>query len=102
MSIQKEYLTDEGVGLVKFCLPPDPDNSSKKVYVVGDFNDWNHGLTPMKKGEDGSYFAVVALKIGHEYQFRYLIDETQWENDSEADKQVLSPFQDSENSVVVV
>ena len=102
MSIQKEYLTDKGICRVKFCLPPDTGNSSKKVCLVGDFNGWDRKRIQMRKGEDGSYSATLELKIGHEYQFRYLIDETQWENDNEADKHVPTPYQDSQNSVVVI
>jgi len=41
MSIQKDYLTDKKICRVKFSLPPDPDNTSKKVCVVGDFNNWD-------------------------------------------------------------
>jgi len=102
MSIQKEYLIGKGICLVKFHLPPDPDNSSKKIYLVGDFNDWDRKKNPMIKRKGGSYSTVVELKMGNEYQFRYLIDETQWENDTEADKYVPSGFPDSLNSVVVI
>ena len=45
---------------------------------------------------------TLELKPGREYQFRYLIDGRQWENDWHADKYVQSPIGDSENSVVVV
>jgi 1,4-alpha-glucan branching enzyme len=102
MSIQKEYLTDKGICRVKFSLPPDPGNPSKKVCLVGDFNGWDRKRIQLRKGEDGSYSATLELKIGNEYQFRYLIDETRWENDNEADKQVPSSYQDSQNSVVVI
>jgi 1,4-alpha-glucan branching enzyme len=102
MSIQKEYLTDKGICRVKFSLPPDTGNPSKKVFIVGDFTDWDRKRIPMRKSEDGSYSATLELKMGNEYQFRYLIDETQWENDNEADKQVPSSYQDSQNSVVVI
>jgi 1,4-alpha-glucan branching enzyme len=102
MSIQKEYLTDKGICRVKFSLPPDAGNSSKKVCLVGDFNGWDRKRIQMRKGEDGSYSATLELKIGNEYQFRYLIDETRWENDNGADKQVPSSYQDSQNSVVVI
>ncbi len=102
MSIQKEYLTEKGICRVKFSLPPDTGNPSKKVCLVGDFNNWDRKQMPMRKREDGSYFAMLELKMGNEYQFRYLINETKWENDNEADKQVPSPYQDSQNSVVVI
>jgi hypothetical protein len=42
------------------------------------------------------------LEIGREYQFRYLVDDKEWENDMEADKFVPTPYGDSENSVIVV
>ena len=102
MSIQKEYLTDKGICRVTFSLPPDPDNSSKKVCIVGDFNNWDQKKTPMRKRKGGSYSAIVELKIGNAYQFRYLIDGTQWENDNDADKQVPSRYPDSQNSVVMI
>jgi len=45
---------------------------------------------------------TLDLKIGKAYQFRYLIDDTIWENDWAADQYVLNPFGNSENSMVVV
>jgi 1,4-alpha-glucan branching enzyme len=102
MSIQKKYLKGKRICLVKFRLPPDTDNSSKKVYLVGDFNNWDRKQTQMRKRNNGSYSAVVELKMGNEYQFRYLTDETHWENDSDPYMQAHSPFQDSWNSVVVI
>jgi len=102
MSIQKEYLTDKGICRVKFSLPPDTGNPSKKVYLVGDFNDWNQKGIQLRKGKEGSYSATLELKMGNEYEFRYLIDGTHWENDNEADKHIPSRYPDSQNSVVVI
>lgn len=102
MSIRKEYLTDKGVCRVKFSLQHDIANISKKACVVGDFNNWDREQTPMIKNNNGIYSVTVELKAGKEYQFRYLIDETRWGNDKTADKHVPSPFQDSQNSVVVI
>ena len=102
MSIKKEYLTDKGICRVTFSLAPAPDNSLKKVCIVGDFNNWDQKITTMRKRKGGSYSAIVELKIGNAYQFRYLIDGTQWENDNDADKQVPSRYPDSQNSVVMI
>jgi hypothetical protein len=44
----------------------------------------------------------IDLQAGREYQFRYLIDDTRWENDPKADRYAKSPFGDSDNSVVIV
>lgn len=57
--------------------------------------------TPMKKLVNGDYAAMLDLKPGAEYQFRYLINGTQWENDWAADKYVTSPYGDCDNSVVI-
>jgi 1,4-alpha-glucan branching enzyme len=102
VSIQKKYLPKKGVCRVTFQLPPELAGSSAKVSVVGEFKDWNWVQLPMGKGKDGIFFALVDLPVGNEYQFRYLINDSQWENDKDADKQVPSPFGDSQNSVVVI
>ncbi len=56
----------------------------------------------MKKAQNGDYTITLDLTPGKEYHFRYLIDESKWENDWNADKYVRSPYGDSDNSVVIV
>ena len=102
MSVQKEYLVDKDVCKVKFILPQEIANTTKKASLVGDFNDWDQNQNPMQKRRNGTRSVTVELPTGNEYQFRYLIDETRWENENEADKQVVSPFEDAENSVIVI
>jgi len=100
MSIQKRFLTDKGVCQVTFILPESITNASKKVAVVGDFNAWNSEKHPMKKTKDGKYKCTVDLPLGKEYQFRYLLDETRWENDWEDDGLVPTPYKETFNSLV--
>ena len=69
------------------------------AYLVGDFNDWDETTHPMEKLKDGRFRAVVELKPGQEYQFRYLVDGA-WHNEWEADKYVPNPFS-GDNSIVV-
>jgi 1,4-alpha-glucan branching enzyme len=57
----------------------------KSVYIVGDFNNWNISENSMKMLENGDYIIKLDLETGKEYQFRYLIDESKWENDWHAD-----------------
>ncbi|MEI7491107.1 MAG: isoamylase early set domain-containing protein [Bacteroidota bacterium] len=102
MSIKKEYLTDKGVCKVKFSLPPHLTASTKKASLVGDFNNWDPKQAPMIRRRNGIHSVSIELRVGNEYQFKYLIDGTQWENESEADKKIRSEYQDSENSVIVV
>ena len=67
-----------------------------------DFNNWNIHANPMKKLKDGDYSIELDLELGREYQFRYLIDQLEWENDRSADKYVRSDYGDCDNSVVIV
>jgi len=100
--ITKEYLKSRNLCKVTFRLPKIAAPNAKSVYIVGDFNNWNMHAHPMKKSREGNYTVTLELEPGREYQFRYFIDETKWENDWNADKYVKSPYGDSDNSVVVI
>jgi hypothetical protein len=100
--IKKEYLEGGKLCKVTFRLPSIAAPSAKSVCIVGDFNNWNIHGNRMKKLKNGDYCITLNLVPGREYQFRYFIDESKWENDWNADKYVKSPWGDSDNSVVVV
>jgi 1,4-alpha-glucan branching enzyme len=102
VGIKKEYLKSRDGCKVTFRLPKIAAPDAKNVCIVGDFNNWNVYANPMKRLKNGGYTITLELKVGKEYQFRYLIDESKWENDWNADKYVKSPFGDSDNSVIVV
>ena len=102
MSIKKQYLKNKTICKVTFILDKKAAPTAKEVLLVGEFNNWDENATPMKKLKNGSFSATVNLDKGKEYQFRYLIDSKEWENDWTADKYVPSDFGDCKNSVVVV
>jgi len=102
MSLTKQYLKSKPVCKVTFRLPAEAAKEASNVHIVGEFNDWNIYAIPLQKLRDGTFKVTVELEPNHEYQFRYLIDDSTWENDWEADKYVPSPFGNSDNSVVVV
>jgi 1,4-alpha-glucan branching enzyme len=56
-------------------LAPD----AQKVYLAGDFNNWDSKTNLMKKDKKGVWKAAVSLKPGR-YEYRFLVDGT-WEND---------------------
>jgi 1,4-alpha-glucan branching enzyme len=72
------------------------------VCIVGDFNDWDMAKTPMKKLKNGSFSTIVSLPKDAKYQFRYLLDDDQWENDWNADAYITSPMSFEDNSVLAV
>jgi 1,4-alpha-glucan branching enzyme len=100
--IKKEYLEGGKLCKVTFRLPSMAAPGAKSVSIVGDFNNWNTRANPMKRLENGDFELSLQFEPRKEYQFRYLIDESKWENDWNADKYVKSPLGDSDNSVVEV
>ncbi|HKK78213.1 MAG TPA: helix-hairpin-helix domain-containing protein [Phaeodactylibacter sp.] len=100
--LKKQYLKSKPVCKVTFSLPAFAAEGAQEVKVLGDFNDWSweNGITMKAKKDE--YQAVAELEAGRDYQFRYLIDKTYWENDHQADAYVPSGVQGVENSVVVV
>lgn len=61
----------------------------RPVSVVGDFNDWDPTVTPLRKR--GSIRAAsVILEAGSVHEFRYLDGLARWHDDPEADDVVAN------------
>ncbi|MGH9119607.1 MAG: isoamylase early set domain-containing protein [Acidimicrobiales bacterium] len=75
--------------VVTFRLPPEV--RAGRISVAGDFNDWSADALEMQR-DDRGFFAVVTLRSGRAYRFRYLIDGERWENDWAADAYVPNQF----------
>lgn len=99
MSIKKSFISGKNVYQVTFSHPASAVSGKNKVVVLGDFNHWDNskGLV-LKSGKTG-FTASVELAAGT-YEFRYLIDNTTWENDHNADGYTSSPFAGIQNSVL--
>ena len=102
MSVAKQFLKSKPLAKVTFELSAEAANNAKTVALVGDFNNWDTSTQILKKQKDGSYKTTVELPIGGEYQYRYILDDSKWENDWAADKYVASGISSDENSVVVL
>ena len=102
MGIKKKYSKKNGICRVTFAVPVVEGSEAQKIHVVGEFNNWSTSATPMKRLKNGEFTASMDLKPGQEYQFRYLLDNKRWENDSEADKSANTPYVDARNSVIVI
>ncbi len=100
MSISKQYLKTKPVCKVTFIVPAAQASAAETVAVLGEFNDWQ--ATLMKKQKNGDFSTTVTVPKDQEFQFRYLIDGQQWQNDHEADAYVPSPLSYEENSVLRV
>lgn len=102
MGIKKRYIKSTGICKCTFRLPKEATRKARQVNIVGEFNDWSTSSLPMNKLKSGEFKLEVALKPGKDYQFRYLIDNTTWENDWNADSYEAVQDHSIENSVVIV
>jgi 1,4-alpha-glucan branching enzyme len=95
--LKKQHLKSKPICKVTFYSPAQVQ--AETVHLVGDFNNWSETADPMKPLKDGRFSLTLDLEAGKEYQFRYLVNGTEWHNDWEADKYVPNPFS-GDNSVV--
>ncbi len=87
----------KGICQVTFSVPTEA--GGQKAFLVGEFNNWDQHATPMKRAAAGNLAVTLNLPTGKEYRFRYLLNESRWENDAQADRLVPNGF-GSEDSVV--
>jgi len=97
--IEKRQSDKPGKLLVTFQLPS--SIWAESVHLVGDFNGWNRQSHPLVHSRDGDsvWQITVELDKGKSYQFRYLINGRDWQNDWNADRYISNPF-GGDNSVL--
>lgn len=98
--ITKKFLKSKPVVEVTFQVPDQlvEQTEASKVCLVGDFNDWDESANPMRKFK-GVWKTTLKLEQGREYQYRFLINGSEWHNDWDADKYVPNNV-GGDNSVV--
>jgi 1,4-alpha-glucan branching enzyme len=102
MSINKKYFKKKGICKVTFGVSESEDDPIRQVHVVGEFNNWSRSATPMKRSNKGVFKVSLDLVPGQEYQFRYLLNDSRWVNDADADKSADTPYPDARNSVIAL
>lgn len=83
---------------ITFMLPKEAVTNAETVAVLGDFNNWQNGVSLLKQ-KDGSFKTAVDLEKGRSYEYRFLINGEKWENDWSAEAYAPTPF-GTFNSVV--
>lgn len=96
MAIKKQYLKSKPVCKVTFEVPA---KESKKISIVGDFNDWNSEASPLKKLKNGKFKIILPFESGNSYEFKYVID-GEYANEEKADSFAWNDYANSENSVL--
>jgi 1,4-alpha-glucan branching enzyme len=70
-----------------------------KIFVTGDFNNWDKNSVPMRQTRNGLWRVALDFPAGERYEFRYIID-GHWQTDYHADGSATNTYGE-ENSVVV-
>lgn len=95
--VQKTYYKTKEYCKVKFSFQVD---AAETIEILGLNSDWKNSVI-MSRKKDGSFTADVNLPKDSTHEFKYLVNETLWVNDPEADKEVPNAFGGS-NSVIVI
>lgn len=102
MSIKKQNLKNDGVCKVTFSFN-EKVKDIENVRITGDFNNWDVNCEPMKKLKTGGFSQTINFEPGRTHQFKYLINDSVWTNDPEADQLVPNGFGNGDtNSVIIV
>jgi 1,4-alpha-glucan branching enzyme len=102
MGIKKQSLKSKPLCKVTFEISPDFIGQAEKVSVLGSFNNWTPGIHNMKKLKDGTFKTTIDLPVNENHSFRYLVDDSKWLTDMEADKLQASGFGQEQNSVITL
>jgi len=102
MPIKKQFLKTKPICKVTFHIPEQECQGALTAHVIGDFNDWSTDSAPMKRLKRGGFSLTLDLEKNRQYQFRYLLDGSQWTNESQADDDTPTPYGDCVNSVIIV
>lgn len=103
MSIKKQFLKSEPICKLSFRISKSMAENAQTIKILGDFNGWNKDVEPMSKLKSGEFTQILKLETGQQYQFRYLVNDSEWINESEADSTVPNGVVEGEfNSVVTL
>lgn len=86
--IQKTYFKTKDYCKVKFSFAPE---NAETVEVLGLNNDWENAII-LKKKKDGTFSADISLPKDTKQQFKYLVDKTDWVNDTDADGELANEY----------
>lgn len=96
MAITKQYLKSKPVCKVTFTVPAE---NAGKVFVVGDFNDWNPKKGSLRKLKNGTFKGTMDLPKEQSFEFKYIVDDT-YVNELEADGLKWNDYAGAENSLL--
>ncbi|GCD76566.1 hypothetical protein JCM31826_00480 [Thermaurantimonas aggregans] len=100
MAIKKQYFKTKEVCKVSFSIDASEAKGAETASLVGDFNGWNPSAHPMKKLKAGGFSLQIELPKDATYQFRYVLNGSEYINDNEADEYVPAGIGEAQNCVL--
>ncbi len=95
--VQKTYYKTKDYCKVKFSFKAE---NAETIEILGLNSDWENSVI-MNKKKDGSFNADINLPKNSKHEFKYLVNETLWLNDPDADTQEPNVYGGT-NSVIIV
>lgn len=95
--VQKTYFKTKDYCKVKFTFSGE---NAETVEILGLNSDWENAVV-MSRKKDGSFTCDVSLPKNSQHEFKYLVNETLWLNEPEADRENPNEF-GGHNSVIVI
>ena len=93
--IQKVIYKTKDYCKVKFTVGVE---NAERIDIYGLNNNWQRPLK-MKKRKDGKFIAETTLPKGSAHEFKYLVNQAEWINDADADREVPNMYGGT-NSVI--
>ena len=95
--IQKTYFKTKDYCKVKFVVNHE---NAETIEILGLNSDWENSIV-MRKKKDGAFTCDVSLKKDLRHEFKYLVNDTEWLNEAEADALHPNEF-GGENSILIL
>lgn len=95
--VQKTYYKTKDHCKVKFSFKVE---NAETIEILGLNSDWQNAVI-MSRKKDGSFSADVNLPKDSKHEFKYLVNETEWINEPDADGEQPNIYGGS-NSVIVL
>lgn len=93
--VQKTYYKTKDYCKVKFTVSIE---NAETIEILGLNSDWENSVI-MSKKKDGSFTCDINLPKDSNQEFKYLVNETLWINEPEADEEKQNEFGGT-NSVI--
>src|SRR5690349_8549211 len=77
------------------------DDGAHSVSVAGDFNEWSHIATPLKRNESGLWFTEIVVPQTGRFEYKFIINGHRWIEDPSNGMKSLDNY-GGLNSVLVI